>query len=762
MPGYLGGGSSGGTGGEIRFPAELIDPVTKLRVSQPETLIDTDFEYGLQPTKWETVELINNTPSFFSKSGDTTIPDILSMTATAGSREIKVTTALAHGLAIGIPINVSGTKSITADGAYIINSVPTTTTFTYLSKQNQPSTASIEDLYTSIITGEFFQGSQIKISDSQGIITDGESTSVLTVKTDSPHGFLENTPFYVLNLNSTISQTFDASNTASKTFDAANSSTAQSFDGSNSAITYNFDLANLTYLSNPTNTVSGIGNSDNTIIVTHGGENFSALPVGSALYYNVTASSGYFLENPRGTVFIASGSTLGTVSSRLKLSATPGGVEITVPSAITGEFRIASKVATFAGNNKNVSTQKSLTVIKGTSTLFDAGNTLGVTGTVTSFSGTTITLDFGVASPDWYVGRMLQYSTTGTAASGLTNGATYFITSYNKPQIVVASAPGGASIAVSGGSGTQTFKDIGVSIDKDIIHMRDHGCVFGDMLEYTPATGGRFVADSGSANYFYVDAVLDSHNLLVGVTKGGQDPRVDLFADTSFNTLRSFLLANNSRYIQPGYSYYSLDSPGSDPYIGDGGGDMYDGGNYTYIRENGNAYGAYAFGTTNSTVSNVKFAGLGYQHPLVMMAVPRTDTTLRYGFSMSGNLGADGGGSQTQYYAYQNATVGAWKNVYAWIRLAYNAGDPSVGDVYIAAAHTKLGSSAHPSAVTSVDVATGSGSTDDNYSQFEVTGKNIIMFKTLMSRSGGGYVSPSDVQTVVNNLLSDVSTALGL
>ena len=53
MPGYLGGSSSGGggTGGEIRFPKEFIDPVTKLRVSNPENLIDTDFEYGLQPTK---------------------------------------------------------------------------------------------------------------------------------------------------------------------------------------------------------------------------------------------------------------------------------------------------------------------------------------------------------------------------------------------------------------------------------------------------------------------------------------------------------------------------------------------------------------------------------------------------------------------------------------------------------------------------------------------------------------------------------------
>jgi hypothetical protein len=190
MPGFLGGSSSGsGTSGEIRFPAELIDPVTKLRVSEPQTMMDTDFEYGLQPTKWETVELINNTPSFFSASGDTTIPNLLDVTTTAGSREVKVTTSLPHGLAVGIPINVTGTKSLTADGAYIINSVPDSTTFTYLCKQNQLTTASIVDLYTSLITGQFFQGSQIKISDSEGISTNAAAQSTLTVKTDSPHGF---------------------------------------------------------------------------------------------------------------------------------------------------------------------------------------------------------------------------------------------------------------------------------------------------------------------------------------------------------------------------------------------------------------------------------------------------------------------------------------------------------------------------------------------------------------------------------------------
>ena len=36
------------------IPAEVMrDPVDKLRVSNPQALIDTDFEYGVQPTKWE-------------------------------------------------------------------------------------------------------------------------------------------------------------------------------------------------------------------------------------------------------------------------------------------------------------------------------------------------------------------------------------------------------------------------------------------------------------------------------------------------------------------------------------------------------------------------------------------------------------------------------------------------------------------------------------------------------------------------------------
>lgn len=47
-------------------PSETLqDPVGKLRVSTPQALIDTDFEYSTQSTKWESLNLLSNRPSAF-------------------------------------------------------------------------------------------------------------------------------------------------------------------------------------------------------------------------------------------------------------------------------------------------------------------------------------------------------------------------------------------------------------------------------------------------------------------------------------------------------------------------------------------------------------------------------------------------------------------------------------------------------------------------------------------------------------------------
>ena len=532
MPGYLGGSTSGGgTGGEISFPKEFIDPVTKLRVSQPENLIDTDFEYGLQPTKWETVELINNTPSFFSKSGDTTIPNIVSITTNGGTREITVVCGLEHGVSVGIPIQVTGTKSITADGSYIINSIPNTTTFTYLCRANQPTTASIEDLYSSIITGEFFQGSQLRVADASGIVTNNaEGNSTLTVTTESAHGFKVNTPFYFLNLNSTISKDFQASNTAAKSFDSTNSAVAQTFDGSNTLSSINIDWSNSGTVGGVVSTVTGVVQANNTITVGHGTENFVGQPLGTPLYYALTGGSGYFSTNPRGVVFLKTTTGLGSGTSTFQVSATPDGDVIPITGSMSGTFQLANQARTFAGNNVNPVTQTNLTILKETPIIFDGGNQGFESGNVTNgvctvegLGATILVSTTAGAGLDYYVGAMVRYTSSGgSSPAALVNGNTYFIASFvttvtpNQYRITVKNLPSDpTALSVTGGSATtQTFSKIGVSVDKDIVHIRNANYAEKDMVEYTFPSGGRFaVSSTPEAKLFYfISKAYDAHN----------------------------------------------------------------------------------------------------------------------------------------------------------------------------------------------------------------------------------------------------------
>jgi hypothetical protein len=518
---------AGGAGG-YEFPSELIDPVSKFRVSQPENLIDTDFEYGLQPTKWETVELINNTPSFFSKSGDTTIDGISSIITNAGTREIIVKTELDHGLAVGIPINVTGTKSITADGSYIINSIPDTKTFTYLCKDDQTDTASILDLYSSIITGEFFQGSQLRVSDSEGIVTDAEGTSELTVTTNSTHGFGVNTPFYFLNLNSTVAQEFQAANTASKTFDASNSATAQTFDGSNTLSSFNVDWSNSAVDGGTVSNISSVDLVNGTVTVSHTSENFVGRPLGTALYYDVSASSGFFQTNPRGIVFLKTTTALGTSSSTFQVSLVPDGDALPITTTLSGTFQIANQARTFAGNNINPITQTSFEVEIGELFEFDGGNqgfvgdplgtpvnsTLTITGV-----NTTAIVATGSAAADYYVGAMVLYSTTGTAITGLTDDETYFVKTVTHDgsgtyTLSISGLPTTAAISVSGFSGTHTLSKIGISTTKDIFHIKDSNFTKDDMLQYFFPEDGRFDVESVDQEklFYFVEEAYDQHN----------------------------------------------------------------------------------------------------------------------------------------------------------------------------------------------------------------------------------------------------------
>ena len=64
---------------------EYFDSVNKMRVSTPQSLIDTDFEYGLQSTKWEFTQLVNNRPSVFY---DPTYPFVFNNISSLLSKEL--------------------------------------------------------------------------------------------------------------------------------------------------------------------------------------------------------------------------------------------------------------------------------------------------------------------------------------------------------------------------------------------------------------------------------------------------------------------------------------------------------------------------------------------------------------------------------------------------------------------------------------------------------------------------------------------------
>lgn len=188
-------------GQDIKIDAgdSLVDPVHKFRVSTPQNLIDTDFEYGLQPTKWETIELVDNIPSVYVRGSGVSIGGIVSLNTIQNSEIITVKTSLAHDLSNGDPIEVQGTNSRTANGKYVVTAVVTTTEFQYKASAVQSTATDIKTAYTTIIPGSFFEGSEIKFDLNDGVITDDASSSTLTIITDYVHGLSSGTSLYLSN-----------------------------------------------------------------------------------------------------------------------------------------------------------------------------------------------------------------------------------------------------------------------------------------------------------------------------------------------------------------------------------------------------------------------------------------------------------------------------------------------------------------------------------------------------------------------------------
>ena len=148
---------------ETYRPAETYnDAVNKQRMSQPESQIDTDFEYGTQSTKWEALSMINNNP-FAYKSEDVIV--ITDVQAVTNSRVITVSvdTGQSTRPAAGTAIFIQDTSFPGANGVFIVDSTSGSTDFTYTAKYEWTlgSGAIIDQARTALYSGIHYTGSDL-------------------------------------------------------------------------------------------------------------------------------------------------------------------------------------------------------------------------------------------------------------------------------------------------------------------------------------------------------------------------------------------------------------------------------------------------------------------------------------------------------------------------------------------------------------------------------------------------------------------------
>jgi len=166
-------------------PSEVYqDPVNKFRTSSPQALIDTDFEYGTQISKWENIAMINNRPFAFPSSVG--VGTINYITLPNSSRTVTVGLAVAAP-GIGTAINVQDTYLNIANGNFIVESVSGSgsTIFTYTARATNTGTVTqiFDSNKTGIFSGTVYSGAAIG-----GTPTFTNSGIAITITTSVPHG----------------------------------------------------------------------------------------------------------------------------------------------------------------------------------------------------------------------------------------------------------------------------------------------------------------------------------------------------------------------------------------------------------------------------------------------------------------------------------------------------------------------------------------------------------------------------------------------
>ena len=170
------------------------DAIERMRVAQPQSLIDADFEYGLQNTKWQSIGLNRNIASFYEFPGPSLSVTSVVSQGVATYSTIRVTVETGTALAVGSPVSITGTTNPLAEGLFIViaNNSPTLSTFDVLAKGSIAS-ATISTPYTVVKQGGVYAGTPMDVS----TITGNGAGGKVTIVFGSPHGLVPGSPITV-------------------------------------------------------------------------------------------------------------------------------------------------------------------------------------------------------------------------------------------------------------------------------------------------------------------------------------------------------------------------------------------------------------------------------------------------------------------------------------------------------------------------------------------------------------------------------------
>lgn len=243
------------------------------------------------------------------------------------------------------------------------------------------------------------------------------------------------------------------------------------------------------------------------------------------------------------------------------------------------------------------------------------------------------------------------------------------------------------------------------------------------------------------------------------------------------NAIAAYLRGFISEFRNPSFYGYRLD--GNQFFISDGGGDMYDGGNFTYPAMISGAQYTSSSSASQDTAANIGYANitpttvdtdfvyvsLGYanstgitaNHPLTVLGI-RTTVGRPIGFQGSGNSGADGGGSLSTATIYSGGLVQGF-TVHAFYRQTSGASDPSHCNLVILLGHPRWGSVFGTFSSFADPTANGGNGYFFRTQGAGVTG--ILAITTLLSKNSGVAVTATECVDVTNAFVNRIKIVTG-